>query len=87
MVSKHVVIGHPRGLYMAPAKRFTDAVTPLESEVTLVYRGRGINGKDLMTLMEAGIDYGDGVELRCTGPDEDRALRMGAPLLSVGPGR
>ena len=52
-----------------------------------VCRGKTVaSGKSIMNLIAAGIQRGDRVEIRCSGPDEEQALARAVELVASGLG-
>ena len=65
---------------------FIQTVTPFNCDVTLLANGKEINGKSIMNLMAAYIKQGAEVEVRCDGPDEEKALKAIIELIDSGLG-
>ncbi|WP_367926255.1 HPr family phosphocarrier protein [uncultured Ruthenibacterium sp.] len=86
MVSAKVTVTNPMGLHMRPAQVFIREMTPFESEVTINYKDRSINGKSIMNLMASGIKQGAEIEIRCEGSDEQAALDKAVALIQSGLG-
>ena len=85
MTSKKTTIVNPMGMHMRPAQLFIQTVTPFNCDVILLANGKEINGKSIMNLMAACIKQGAEVEVRCDGPDEEKALKAIIELIDSGP--
>ena len=86
MTSKKTTIVNPMGMHMRPAQLFIQTITPFNCDVTLLANGKEINGKSIMNLMAACIKQGAEVEVRCDGPDEEKALKAIIELIDSGLG-
>ena len=82
MTSKKTTIVNPMGT----AQLFIQTVTPFNCDVTLLANGKEVNGKSIMNLMAACIKQGAEVEVRCDGPDEEKALKAIIELIDSGLG-
>ena len=86
MVSAKTAVINPMGMHMRPAQLFVKTITPFPCDVTVVANGKEINGKSIMNLMAACIKQGAEVEVRCDGPDEEKALKAIIELIDSGLG-
>ena len=86
MVSAKVKVINPMGMHMRPAQLFIKEVTPFGCDVSINFNGKDINGKSIMNLMAACIKQGAEVEVRCDGPDEEKALKAIIELIVSGLG-
>ena len=86
MVSAKTTIVNPMGMHMRPAQLFIKEVTPFGCDVTINVNGKDINAKSIMNLMAACIKQGAEVEVRCDGPDEEKALKAIIELIDSGLG-
>ena len=86
MVSKKVVLRNREGLHVRPAGLFSNEMQRFLSEVLVCHQGTEASGKSIMNLIAAGIQCGDEVEIRCSGPDEEEALNRAVALVSSGLG-
>lgn len=84
MVSEKVTLVNPQGLHMRPAGKFASAASKYASSVTIVAKGKEINGKSPIDLMAAGLSCGTEIEIRCEGPDEADALAFTVDLVKSG---
>ena len=86
MVSAKVKVINPMGMHMRPAQLFIKEITPFGCDVSINFNGKDINGKSIMNLMAACIKQGAEVEVRCDGPDEEKALKAIIELIDSGLG-
>lgn len=84
VVSKKVTLKNREGLHVRPAGLFSNEMQRFLSDV-LVCKGKAeVSGKSIMNLIAAGIQCGDQVEIRCSGPDEEEALARAVELIESG---
>ncbi len=86
MVSKKVVLKNWEGLHVRPAGLFSNEMQKFLSDVQVCHQEAEVSGKSIMNLIAAGIQCGDEVEIRCTGPDEQEALDRAVELVASGLG-
>ncbi|MCI5928611.1 MAG: HPr family phosphocarrier protein [Pseudoflavonifractor capillosus] len=86
MVSEQLTVVNKAGFHMRPANLFVQAMTKFQSNITIVFNGRDIDGKSIMNVMAACMKQGTEIEIRCEGPDEVEMLRTAAELVRSGLG-
>ena len=86
MVSEKLTIINKLGLHMRPARTFVQTMAEYQSNVTIVFDGKRINGKSIMKVMTACIKQGAEIELECSGPDEEQMLSAAVALIKSGLG-
>lgn len=86
MVSEQLTVVNKAGFHMRPANLFVQAMTKFQSNITIVFNGRDIDGKSIMNVMAACMKQGTEIEIRCDGPDEVEMLRTAAELVRSGLG-
>ena len=86
MVSEQLTVVNKAGFHMRPANLFVQAMTKFQSNITIVFNGRDIDGKSIMNVMAACMKQGAEIEIRCEGPDEVEMLRTAAELVRSGLG-
>ncbi len=74
MVSKKVTVTNPSGLHVRPAGLLVRAAEHCSSRIEIIYDYNIINARSLLNILSASIASGSEIELRCTGPDEERDL-------------
>ena len=86
MVSEQLTVINKAGFHMRPANIFVQAMTKFQSNITIVFNGREIDGKSIMNVMAACMKQGAEIEIRCEGPDEVEMLHTAAELVRSGLG-
>lgn len=86
MVSEQLTVVNKAGFHMRPANIFVQAMTKFQSNITIVFNGREIDGKSIMNVMAACMKQGAEIEIRCEGPDEVEMLHTAAELVRSGLG-
>lgn len=84
MVSRKVKVINPQGLHMRPAQVFVTEMNKYNSDVTIIFGGKTINGKGIMQLMASCIKMGSEIEIRCEGAQEAEALAAAVKLVESG---
>lgn len=86
MVSQTLTVINKAGFHMRPAGLFVEKMTQFQSDVTIRYNGRDVNGKSIMNVMAACMKHGAEIEIRCSGPDEVDMLQTATDLVNNGMG-
>ncbi len=86
MVSQKITVTNEQGMHMRPASVFSQAMTPFESDVKVVFNGTAYDAKSVMMLMSACIKCGAEIEIQCDGADEQDALKKAIELVEAGLG-
>ncbi len=84
MVSETLTVTNPAGFHMRLARAFVSAINEFSCSVTLLHRGREIDGKSIMSVMAACMQQGTEIEVQCAGPDEEAALQTALSLIRSG---
>lgn len=84
MVSKKMKVVNSQGFHMRPVTEFVNNMNKYNADVKIIAKGNEINGKSLMNIVASCIKFGDEIELQCTGPDEDAALKAAADMIGSG---
>lgn len=76
MVSKKITITNLSGLHVgATGKLCDEAVKYTDTEIHFKYKGdHEGNLKSMLSVLGAGIQAGDEIEIFCEGPSEEKAL-------------
>ncbi|HEV2096580.1 MAG TPA: HPr family phosphocarrier protein [Chthoniobacterales bacterium] len=72
---REVTIVNRLGLHARPAAMFVRIATRYRAEVWVEKEGEQVNGKSIMGLMMLAAGQGSKLQIRCEGPDADRALQ------------
>ena len=86
VVKKCVTLTNREGLHVRPAGLFSNEMQKFLSDVWICHEESEVSGKSIMNLIAAGIQCGDEVEIRCSGPDEEEALSRAVELVESGLG-
>ena len=86
MVSEQLTVINKAGFHMRPANLFVQTMLKFQSNITIVFNGREIDGKSIMNVMAACMKQGAEIEIRCEGPDEVEMLHTAAELVRSGLG-
>ncbi len=86
MVSATTKIVNPMGLHMRPAQIFVKEMMSFGCDVSVVYQGKNINAKSIMSLMAACIKQGSEIEIVCSGENEQDCLKAAVALIESGLG-
>ena len=84
MVSRVMEIKNPAGLHLKPAGILSKTAMEFKSLITFKAHGDVANAKSVLSILGACVKCGDEVEFRCTGPDEEEALRAVISLAEDG---
>ena len=84
MVSKKMKVVNSQGFHMRPVTEFVNNMNKYNADVKIIAKGNEMNGKSLMNIVASCIKFGDEIELQCTGPDEDAALKAAADMIESG---
>ena len=75
MVSEKVVIRNMLGLHLRPASDLCRKAVEYESNIMFRFRNKEFNAKSVLGVLSACVQQDDEIELVCSGPDEEEALR------------
>jgi phosphotransferase system HPr (HPr) family protein len=82
---REVLITNPQGLHMRPSAAFAELAGRFQSNVTVHYEGKAVNGKSLWDLMLLAAMPNTAITLEVDGPDAPAALDALAALLQAPP--
>jgi phosphotransferase system HPr (HPr) family protein len=82
---RQVLITNPQGLHMRPSAAFAELAGRYQSNVTVHYEGKAVNGKSLWDLMLLAAMPNTEITLEVDGPDAPAALEALAALLQAPP--
>jgi phosphocarrier protein HPr len=71
---KEVTIVNRLGLHARPAALFVKVASRYRSDVWVKKESEEVNGKSIMGLMMLAAGQGSKLQIRCEGPDAERAL-------------
>lgn len=81
---KEIAIVNRLGLHARPAALFVKIATRYRSDIWVKKEGEEVNGKSIMGLMMLAAGQGSVLQIRCEGPDADRALEEIEQLIKAG---
>ena len=85
MVAQLVKITNPTGLDVKPAGSLCREAMKFKSKVTYSYgSGNTANAKSVLSVLGAGVQPGDELEITCEGVDEAEALAAMVELFESG---
>lgn len=78
-----VVISNKVGLHARPAAQFCTEVKKYDSDVAIIKDDKTFDGKSVLMIMSAGIEYGDRIKIDAKGSDATRAEKELAAFLGT----
>jgi phosphotransferase system HPr (HPr) family protein len=82
---RQVLITNPQGLHMRPSAAFAELAGRFQSNVTVHYEGKAVNGKSLWDLMLLAALPNTELTVEVDGPDAPAALEALVALLQAPP--
>lgn len=86
MVSQKVIIQNLTGLHLRPAGVLCKEAMKYKSRITFRFKGHVFNTKSVLSVLGAGVKYGNDLEIMCQGEDEAEALEAIIGLIENGLG-
>ena len=80
---KEITIVNRLGLHARPAALFVKVASRFRAEVWVKKDNDEVNGKSIMGLMMLAAGQGSKLQIRCEGPDADRALEEVESLIQA----
>jgi phosphocarrier protein len=80
---KEITIVNRLGLHARPAALFVKVASRFRAEVWVKKDNDEVNGKSIMGLMMLAAGQGSKLQIRCEGPDADRALEEVEALIQA----
>lgn len=77
-------VGFEHGIYTRPAALLAGSVRSLAADVRIAAHGREADARSIVALMALGVERGEEIEIRATGPDAAVAVQALAAVLSGG---
>ena len=81
--SRHLAVTFEHGIHARPAAVLAASLRNLAADVRLVARGRQANARSTVALMALGVQHGERVEIRATGPDAESAVNALASAIAA----
>jgi len=79
---RRLKVGFEHGIYTRPAALLAGSVRNLAADVRIAAHGREANARSIVALMALGVERGEEIEIRATGPDATVAVQALAAVLS-----
>jgi len=79
---RRLKVGFEHGIYTRPAALLAGSVRNLAADVRIAAHGREANARSIVALMALGVERGEEIEIRATGPDATIAVQALAAVLS-----
>lgn len=79
---RRLKVGLEHGIYTRPAALLAGSVRSLAADVHIAAHGREANARSIVALMALGVECGEEIEIRATGPDAAVAVQALAAVLS-----
>ncbi len=79
---RRLKVGFEHGIYTRPAALLAGSVRSLAADVRIAAHGREANARSIVALMALGVERGEEIEIRATGPDAAVAVQALAAVLS-----
>jgi phosphocarrier protein len=84
MVSQTVTVINPSGLHLRPAGNLCKEAIKYKCKVELLAGNTEANAKSVLSVLGACVKFGDEITYRCTGEDEEAALKAVVSLTEAG---
>ena len=84
MVKQRVIVKNQLGLHLRPAGILCRTAMLYKSHITLEHAGGSANAKSVLSVLGAGINTGDELEITCEGVDEQEAMEALRELFESG---
>jgi len=79
---RRLKVGFEHGIYTRPAALLAGSVRSLAADVRIAAHGREADARSIVALMALGVERGEEIEIRATGPDATVAVQALAAVLS-----
>ncbi|ADO50490.1 HPr family phosphocarrier protein [[Enterobacter] lignolyticus] len=84
MLREVIRVSNQSGIHARPAGVLAKACAQYQSRIEMVYNGKTIKGKSIMSILGAGIKGKASLELICSGSDEQEAMAQLKQLFAEG---
>lgn len=75
MITQTFKITNPSGFHVRPTKTFVQAASQYPCKITVLNKGKRVNGKSSLSMLTLGIAAQDEVTLEIDGEREEEAMR------------
>ncbi|MEN3043667.1 MAG: HPr family phosphocarrier protein [Candidatus Hydrothermales bacterium] len=84
MIEKEVIVKNTLGIHARPATQFVKIASKYNCDVYVIKDGVEVNGKSIMSLLILTATKGSKLTIRCSGEDEEKALKELVDLVEEG---
>jgi len=82
MISKTFVVANPQGFHVRPTKTFVEKASAFPCKISVISKGKKVNGKSSLSMLTLGIAQNDEVTLEIDGEQEAQAMETLGPLFA-----
>ncbi|MGG4143329.1 HPr family phosphocarrier protein [Paenibacillus algorifonticola] len=82
MISQTFTILNPTGFHVRPAKTFVQAASAFPCKISVLNKGKKVNGKSSLSMLTLGIAVNEEVTLEIDGEQEAEAMKVLGELLT-----
>lgn len=86
MICQKVTIINKTGIHARPANLFVKTALSFDSDVCIKKDEKKYSGKSIISVMSAGMKFGDEIELITDGSDEQAAISRLTEIVETGLG-
>ncbi|WP_219835746.1 HPr family phosphocarrier protein [Paenibacillus sp. R14(2021)] len=84
MITQSFTVANPAGFHVRPIKTFVQAASQFPCKVSVLAKGKKVNGKSSLSMLTLGIAAQDEVTLEIDGEQEEQAMQaLGALLVQI----
>lgn len=84
MISQSFTVMNPAGFHVRPIKTFVTAASEFPCKVSVLAKGKKVNGKSSLSMLTLGIAAQDEVTLEIDGEREQEAMKkLGEILVQI----
>jgi phosphocarrier protein HPr len=81
---KTLRVVNPLGFHARAAAKFVAEASRFESQVTVVFKDKEMDGKSILGLLLLAAPHGASIQVRVEGRDEKEAMKALATLVAAG---
>ena len=82
MISSTYTILNPTGFHVRPTKTFVQTASTFPCKISVINKGKKVNGKSSLSMLTLGIAANEEVTLEVDGEQEEQALAALGRLLT-----
>lgn len=81
MITKTFKVMNPAGFHVRPIKTFVQTANQFPCKISVISKGKKVNGKSSLSMLTLGIAAQDEVTLEIDGEREEEAMKVLGELL------